>query len=81
MPDYSNPNTKLTGSRYVWSATLTSRPLRSGSNPAQDRTGNYSPPPGATVGTLLDGIRTLHARENSIPVESVVLVRYTLREK
>lgn len=81
MADYSNPNTPLTASRYAWSATLTNGPLRNGANPSKDRTGSYTPPPGATVGTLLDGIRTLHARECGIPVENAALVRYSLREK
>jgi hypothetical protein len=80
MPDYSNPNTPLTARSYAWSATLTLGPAAYGSNPAQDRTGSYSPPPGATVGTLLDGIRALHAKENGIAASDVTLVRYTLRE-
>lgn len=81
MADYSNPTTPLTASRYAWSATLTCGPLHNGSNPAKDRTGSYTPPPGATVGTLLDGIRALHAQDCGIPVEDVVLVRCSLREK
>ncbi|MFM9703615.1 hypothetical protein [Streptomyces galilaeus] len=81
MSDYSNPNTRLTARSYAWSATLTCSPVKRGANGAQDRTGSYSPPPGATVATLLDGIRTLHAQENSIPIQNVVLVRYSLREK
>ncbi|MFE9736116.1 hypothetical protein ACFYO9_37320 [Streptomyces sp. NPDC005863] len=81
MVDYSDPNTLLPAGTYTWSATLTLGPARHGSNPAQDRTGSYSPPPGATVGTLLDGIRTLHAEANQIPASDVILVRYSLREK
>ncbi|QLJ01526.1 hypothetical protein HZZ00_11140 [Streptomyces sp. NEAU-sy36] len=81
MADYSNPNTKLTARSYAWSATLTRGPLKHGKNAAQDRTGSYTPPAGATVGTLLDGIRTMHARECGIPVAEVVLVRYSLHEK
>lgn len=81
MADYSNPNTPLTARQYAWSATLTQGPLRHGANPAKDRTGSYTPPPGATVKTLLDGIRTLHAQECGIPVGDVVLVCYSLREK
>jgi hypothetical protein len=81
MPDYSNLNTPLTANRYAWSATLTCGPLRNGANPAKDRTGSYSPPPGATVETLLDGIRTVHARECGVPVADVTLVRFSLREK
>ncbi|WP_330172992.1 hypothetical protein OG875_04935 [Streptomyces sp. NBC_01498] len=81
MPDYSNPSTPLTGRKYTWSVTLTLGPARPGSNPATDRTGSYAPPPGATVGTLLDGIRNLHARECGVPVKDVVLVRYSLSEK
>ncbi|MFF2852653.1 hypothetical protein ACFVT5_41130 [Streptomyces sp. NPDC058001] len=81
MADYSDPNTPLTASGYAWSATLTLGPVKHGSNPAKDRTGVYAPPPGATVSTLLAGIRALHARESGVPAESVVLVRYSLREK
>lgn len=80
MADYNNPNTRLTAARYAWTATLTNGPVKEGRNAAKDRTGSYSPPPGATVGTLLDGIRTLHAREAGVPVSAVVLVRYSLTE-
>lgn len=81
MADYTNPKTRLTASKYAWSVTLSNGPLKNGKNPATDRTGVYTPPPGATVGTLLDGLRTLHARECGIPVSDVVIVRYSLREK
>ncbi|MEH0627881.1 hypothetical protein [Streptomyces stelliscabiei] len=81
MADYSNPNTRLTAGRYAWNATLTNSPVKHGRNASKDRTGSYTPPPGATVGTLLDGIRTLHARECNVPVSDVVLVRYSLTEK
>jgi hypothetical protein len=81
MADYSNPNTRLTARSYAWSATLTCGPVHYGSNAAKDRTGSYTPPPGATVGTLLEGIRDLHARECGMPVADVFLVRYSLREK
>ncbi|UJV41609.1 hypothetical protein [Streptomyces sp. AMCC400023] len=81
MADYSNPNTPLTAARYAWTATLTHRPVQHGRNAAKDRTGSYTPPPAATVATLLDGIRTLHAREAGVPVSDVVLVRYSLTEK
>ena len=81
MPDYSNQSTPLTANKYAWSVTLTLGPARPGSNPAKDRTGSYTPPPGATVGTLLDGIRNLHAQECGVPVQDVVLVRYSLKEK
>ncbi|MBP5884524.1 hypothetical protein QBA57_21400 [Streptomyces scabiei] len=80
MADYSNPNTRLTAGRYAWTATLTQSPLKHGSNAAKDRTGRYTPPPGATVKTLLNGIRTLHAQECGAPVANVVLVRYSLTE-
>jgi hypothetical protein len=81
MADYSNPSTPLTASSYAWSATLMCGPVRSGANPSKDRTGSYTPPPGATVGTLLDGIRAIHAREGGVPVGDTVLVRYSIREK
>lgn len=81
MPNYTNPNTPLTASRYAWSVTLTIGPLKCGSNPAQDRTGKYTPPPGATVNTLLQGVRALHAQERGVPVGDVTIVRYSLREQ
>jgi hypothetical protein len=81
MPDYSNPATRLTARQYAWSATLSNGPLRTGNNTTKDRSGKYDPPPGATVGTLLEGIRVLHARECGVPLKDVVLVRYSLREK
>lgn len=81
MTKYSDPNTPLTAKKYAWSATLTCGPLQYGSNAAKDRTGSYTPPPGATVGTLLAAIRAFHAQESGVPAESVVLVRYSLREK
>lgn len=80
-PDFSNPTTPIPEGEYAWSATLTLGPAQPGSNPAKDRTGSYTPPPGATVGQLLDGLRTLHAQECGIPVEDVVLVRYSLNKK
>ena len=80
MVDYSNPNTPLTAPRYAWEASITIGLLRPGLNPAKDRTGIYIPPPGATVKTLRDGIRVLHARECGVPAGDVVLARCVLRE-
>ncbi|MGH3584866.1 MAG: hypothetical protein ACRDQ0_00950 [Pseudonocardia sp.] len=80
-PDFSNPDTPIPDGEYAWSATLTLGPAKPGSNPAKDRTGSYTPPPGATVGQLLNGLRTLHAKECGIPIEDVVLVRYSLNKK
>ncbi|MFI5649937.1 hypothetical protein ACIA71_01790 [Streptomyces anulatus] len=80
-PDFSNPATPIPEGEYAWSATLTLGPAKAGSNPAKDRTGSYTPPPGATVGQLLEGLRTLHAQECGIPIEDVVLVRYSLSKK
>jgi hypothetical protein len=80
MPTYSDTKTKLTARKYKWSATLTSKPLRAGSNPSLDRSGSCTPQPGATVEDLLNGIIALHARECGVPLEDVVLVRYSLRE-
>ncbi|WP_328903270.1 hypothetical protein OHR86_28115 [Streptomyces sp. NBC_00441] len=79
--DFSNPNTPLSGGDYAWSATLTVGPAKPGLVAAKDRTGSYTPPPGATVGQLLDGLCTLHAKECGIPIEDVVLVRYSLIKK
>ncbi|MDI5964845.1 hypothetical protein [Streptantibioticus silvisoli] len=81
MPDYSNPATPLTAHKYGWSITIGRGPLRYGNNPTQDCTGAYTTQPGATVGSLLAGITTWYARENSIPIDDLVLVRYSLREK
>lgn len=82
MPDYSNPFTPLTARSYAWSATLTCGPARPGASvPAKDRTGSYTPPPGATVGRLREGVIDMHARECGIPVTDVVVVRFELREK
>ncbi|MFE7398830.1 hypothetical protein [Streptomyces sp. NPDC057557] len=80
-PDFSDPTTPIPDGEYAWSATLTLGPAKVGSVPAKDRTGSYTPPPGATVGQLLEGLRTLHARECGIPIEDVVLVRYSLNKK
>lgn len=79
--DFSNPATLLTASQYAWSATLARGPLRSGANDSHDCTGSYTPPPGATVGDLLAGIRTWYADTYRVPVADVVLVRLSLREK
>lgn len=82
MTDYSNPSTPLTAREYAWSATLTCGPAQYGSSvPAKDRTGSYSPPPGATVGRLREGVVDMHARECGIPATDVVVVRFGLREK
>lgn len=81
MPDYSDLTTPLTASQYAWSATLTRGPVQHGSNPSHDCTGSYTTQPDATVGTLLTGIKTWYARKYDVPVEVVVLVRYSLREK
>lgn len=81
MADYSNPNTPLTARRYHWSGTFTRRPIQSGRNPSQDCTGNYDTQPGATVGSLLNGLIAWYAKQNNVPRDQVVLVRYTIREK
>ncbi|MFC8273768.1 hypothetical protein ACFUJR_14845 [Streptomyces sp. NPDC057271] len=81
MPDYSNPATPLTANKYAWSATLVRRPQGYGPQPSHDLTGSYTPQPGATVGSLLAGVRAMYAQTHSIPAEDVLLVRYSLREK
>jgi hypothetical protein len=81
MADYSNPTTPLTASGYAWTATLTRGPLKHGSNASHDCTGSYRTQPGATVRDVLAGITTWYAQEYNVPRESVVLVRYSLREK
>jgi hypothetical protein len=80
MADYGNRNTRLTASRYAWSATLTRGPLRLGSNPSHDCSGTYTAQPNATVGDLLNGITTWYAQTYNVPVKDVVLVRHSLRE-
>lgn len=81
MTDCSNPTTPLTAGQYAWSVTLVRRPQGYGLQPSHDCTGSYTPPPGATVGTFLDGIKTWYARQHNIPVEEVILVRCSLTEK
>lgn len=81
MPDYSNQNTRLTAARYAWSATLTRGPLTHGNNPSHDCTGTYTAQPNATVRDVLAGIKAWYAKSYAVPIESVVLVRYSLREK
>ena len=81
MADYGNRNTRLTASQYAWSATLTRGPLRHGSNPSHDCSGSYDTQPNATVGDLLDGIATWYAKTYGVPLNDVVLVGYSLREK
>lgn len=81
MADYSNPNTRLTASRYAWNVTFTRGPVRYGNNPAQDCAGSYDTQPNATVGSLLAGLTAWYAQTNGIPVADVTVVRYSLREK
>ncbi|MFI5992471.1 hypothetical protein ACIBAC_11540 [Streptomyces sp. NPDC051362] len=80
MPDYSNPSTPLTARNYAWSATA-ARPPRNGAVETQKIDGSYSPPPGATVGTLRDGLRHTFAAQWGVPVSDVTIVSYTIREK
>lgn len=80
MLNYSNPNTPLTAGRYEYSATLIKGPARPGSHAGHIRSGTYVPPRGATVGQLLEGLRTLHARETGGSPSDVSIVSYWLRE-
>jgi hypothetical protein len=80
MPDYSNPSTRLTAKKYAWSVTA-ARPPQNGAVETQQIDGSYTPPPGATVGILLDGIRHTFAKEWGAPVSDVTIVSYSLREK
>lgn len=81
MADYGNRNTRLTASQYAWSATFTRGPLRYGANPSHDCSGTYDTQPSATVRDLLAGITAWYAQSYRVPVEDVVLVSYSLREK
>ena len=82
MPDYNNLTTKLTPGQYKWSATLTRRrPGQYGLQRSHDCTGNYTPPPGATVASFQDGIKHWYAQKYDIPVDEVYLVRCTLTKK
>ncbi|MCQ8831783.1 hypothetical protein [Streptomyces malaysiensis] len=81
MPDYSNPDTPLTGRRCDWQATIVRGPVRYGMNPSQECAGTCTPRPGATVGSLLAWIKSWYAEHNGIPVSDVTIMRYSLREK
>ena len=81
MADYSDPNTPLTAAGYAWSATLARGPLQRGANDSHDCTGSYTTQPGATVGDLRAGITGWYAQTYGVPVEAVVIVRLSLREK
>lgn len=82
VTDYSDPATPLASGQYAWSVTLVRRrPHQYGLQPSHDCTGSYTPPPGATVGTFLEGIKTWYAREHGIPLDEVMLVQHSLTEK
>jgi hypothetical protein len=81
MPDYSNLSTKLTPGEYTWIAILTRRPKGYGKQPSHDCSGTYTPPPGATVGSFQEGIKTWYAQNHGIPAEEVLLVRISLAKK
>lgn len=81
MPDYSNPDTRLTARRYAYEATFIRGPVRYGLNNSQDVIGTCDTKPGATVGHLLSGLKSWYAKSNGIPVADVTIVRYSLREK
>ncbi|MEU3528843.1 hypothetical protein AB0E62_34180 [Streptomyces sp. NPDC038707] len=82
MPDYSNPNTKLTARRYAWDVTFQLGPVHNGRSITQDVTdGTYDTQPGATVGSLLAGLVTWFAKTQGHPTSDVTIVRYRLREK
>lgn len=81
MPDYSNPNTRLTAGRYEWGAKFARGPLRHGDNPAQDIEGTLEIRPGATVGSLLAQLTAWYAQSNGISAAEVSTVLYSLREK
>ena len=78
--DYSNPDTPLSASQYAWSATA-ARPPQNGAVETQQIDGSYTPPPGATVGILRDGLRRMFAEKWGVPVSDVTIVSYSLREK
>lgn len=80
MPDYSNPSTPLTAARYQYSATFIKGPAKPGRNAGRTHPGTYVPPRGATVGLLLEELRTRAARDFNVPVKDVILVSYSLCE-
>lgn len=79
-PDYGNPDTPLAASQYAWSATA-ARPPQNGTVTTQRIDGSYTPPPGATVGVLRDGLQRMFAKKWGVPVSDVTLISYSLREK
>ncbi|HET6633995.1 MAG TPA: hypothetical protein VFH77_03100 [Streptomyces sp.] len=81
MPNYNNQNTRLTASDYAWDVTFVIGKLRTGNNPSQDCSGSYTTQPGATVGSLLNGLATWYAQNNGVRTKDVTIVRYSLREK
>ncbi|MFF6847115.1 MULTISPECIES: hypothetical protein [Streptomyces] len=81
MTNYSDPNTRLTASRYAYEATFIRGPVRYGLNDSQDVIGTCEVKPGATVGSLLAGLKSWYAKSNGIPVTDVTIARYSLREK
>ncbi|MEV5347179.1 hypothetical protein [Streptomyces achromogenes] len=82
MPDYSDPNTKLTARRYAWDATFQRGPAHHGRVVTQLVTdGTYDTQPGATVGSLLASLASWYAQTNGIPQADVKILSYSLREK
>lgn len=82
MPDYSNPNTKLTASKYSWDVTFQLGPVRNGRVITQDVTdGAYDTQPGDTVEVLLGKLVTWFAKTQGHPKSDLTIVRYSLREK
>ncbi|MFF0588451.1 hypothetical protein ACFYWD_21040 [Streptomyces sp. NPDC003781] len=80
MPDYGNLSTPLTAARYQYSATFIKGPAKSGYNEGRTHTGAYVPPRGATVGLLLEELRTRAAHDFKVSAKDVVLVSYSLHE-
>ncbi|MEV0779194.1 hypothetical protein [Streptomyces sp. NPDC050428] len=79
MPDYSNPNARLTASKYACSVSA-ARPMPGGNILTQQIDGSYIPRPGATVKAFLDEWRHHFAQMWGVPVMDVTIVRHSLWE-
>jgi hypothetical protein len=80
MADYSNPNTRLTASKYAWEITFRG-PVRNGIFQTQRVRGNYDTRPDDTVGSFLTSSIAWYSKVSKIPREDVAIASYSLREE
>ncbi|MFD7705657.1 hypothetical protein [Streptomyces sp. NPDC059786] len=80
MPDYSNPNTRLTGGQYAYSAVLKDNSQQGGGR-SHNVKGVYPAQPDYTVLVFCSDIRSQYAVQHNVPIQDVILERYSLREK